>query len=78
MNTSTLEVFLGTRGYNMGKGDEENDNPSFFFQHFTIYKMFSHPLLHWIPVNLERWVGIISTLQMKKKYEGFSKVIRFS
>ena len=29
--------------------------------------MFSHPLLHWIPMNLERWVGIISTLQMKKK-----------
>lgn len=44
MNTSTLQVLLGTGGYNTGKGDEEeeNDNSSFSFQHFTIYKMFSH------------------------------------
>lgn len=76
VNTSTLQVLLGTRGYNTSKGDEEeeNDNSSFFFQHFTIYKMFSHPLFHWIPMNLKGWVGIISILQMKKNTEALVKL----
>lgn len=75
-NTSTLQVLLGTGGYNTGKGDEEeeNDNSSCFFQHFTIYKMFSHPLSHWIPMNLKGWVGIISILQMKKNTEALVKL----
>lgn len=79
VNTSTLQVLLGTRGCNTGKGDEEeeNDNSSFFFQHFTIYKMFSHTV-SLDPYEFGRIGGYYLHFADEKKHGGFSKVIRVS